>query len=63
MVNVTLALHDELIRAMSPERKLLMSEELRRTAWALKAAFLRTQHPNESEGLIQERVRRLFLSA
>ena len=58
-----LELHDRLIRSMSVEQKLLVSEQLRRTAWTLKAAFLRSRYPEEPEDAIQERVRQLFLSA
>lgn len=58
-----LALHDELVGAMSVEEKLRASEELRRAAWMLKAAYLRMRHPEETEEMIQERVRQLFLSA
>jgi hypothetical protein len=61
MSDNALALHDELIRSMNPLQKLLVSEELRRSAWLLKSAFLRSTHRDESEEQIQERVRQLFL--
>lgn len=56
----TLELSDRLIRSMSPERKLLLSEDLRRTAWLLKAAWLRSQHADKPEAWIQEQVRTIF---
>ena len=48
---------------MSPERKLLASDALRRTAWQLKAAWLATRHPELDGEAIEARVRRAFLDA
>jgi len=53
----------ELMRAMSPEQKIRASEALYRAAWDLKAAWLRSQHPDLSEADIQDAVRRLFRDA
>lgn len=58
-----LEMQDQLLRAMSPERKLLASDALRRTAWQLKAAWLATQHPELDGEAIEARVRRAFLDA
>lgn len=56
-------MQDQLLRAMSPERKLLASDALRRTAWQLKAAWLATRHPELDGEAIEARVRRAFLDA
>lgn len=45
---------------MSPEAKLRASEALRDAAWALKAAWLRRQHPELDETAVQDAVRRCF---
>lgn len=56
-------LQRRLIRAMSPEQKLRASEALRAAAWELKAAWLRSQHPNWGEDEVQDAVRRWFRDA
>jgi len=48
---------------MSPERKLLASDALRRTAWELKAAWIARQHPELDGEAVAARVRRAFLDA
>ena len=48
------------VRAMTPEQKIRASEALYQAAWDLKAAWLRSQHPDLSEADIQDAVRRLF---
>ena len=58
-----LDIQDRLLRAMSPESKLLASDALRRTAWQLKAAWIASQHPELDSEAIEERVRRAFLDA
>jgi len=55
-----LELQRRLIRAMSPEQKLRASEALRDAAWQLKAAWLRSQHPELPESAVQEAVRGWF---
>jgi len=50
----------DLIRAMTPEQKVRAVEALYRMAWDLKAAWLRTLHPEWPEAEVQEEVRRLF---
>ena len=37
--------------------------KLRQTAWAIKAAGLRSQHPDWDEARVQDEVRRIFLQA
>lgn len=56
-----LALQDRLLKAMSPERKLLVSEALRNSAWELKAAWIRSRNPDLSPLEVQQRVRQIFL--
>lgn len=58
-----LAEQDRLLRAMSPLQKLLVSEGLRRSAWTLKAAWLRSQSPELSADELEQRVRAIFLHA
>ncbi|HKW09799.1 MAG TPA: hypothetical protein VJO33_05425 [Gemmatimonadaceae bacterium] len=58
-----LEMQDHLLRAMSPERKLLASDALRRTAWQLKAAWIASQHPELDGEAIEARVRRAFVDA
>jgi hypothetical protein len=48
---------------MTPEEKLKVSMELYHFARELKAAGLRTQHPEWSEKKIQEKVKDIFLHA
>lgn len=57
------SVQDRLIAAMSPERKLLISQALRKEAWRLKAAWIRERNPALSEAEVQEQVRRIFLDA
>jgi hypothetical protein len=63
MPDDALELQDRLIRAMTPERKLQISEQLRRAAWELKAAWIRDQHPRLTEEEVQARVRAIFRDA
>jgi len=53
----------EAVRAMTPEQKIRASEALYLAAWDLKAAWLRSQHPDLPDDEIQEMVRRLFRDA
>jgi hypothetical protein len=50
-------------RRMTPAEKLEIALQLRQAAWELKAAGLRTQHPEWSEEQVQESVREIFLYA
>ena len=52
-----------ILRAMTPEQKLRAVERLYLTARALKAAWLRDQHPDWSEDDVQRAVRGIFLNA
>lgn len=53
----------EIYRKMTPEQKLIEAERLYFAARALKAAWLRTLHPDWSEAQVQNEVRRIFLLA
>jgi hypothetical protein len=63
MSSPALDLQRHLIRAMSAEEKIRASERLRAAAWALKAAWIRSQHPEWSEADVQDAVRRWFRDA
>lgn len=63
MTPSVLEIQRRLLRAMSPERKLLASDALRRTAWELKAAWIARQHPELDGEAVAARVRRAFLDA
>jgi hypothetical protein len=60
MSSPALELQQRLVRAMSPEEKIRASEALRRAAWALKAAWTRSRHPELPEEAVQDAVRRWF---
>ena len=62
-MNPVLLEQDRLLRAMTPLQKLQLSQELRRTAWLLKEAWIRTRHPALSPPEVEARVRQLFLDA
>ena len=51
----------EIFRRMTPEQKLRASMDLYWSARALKAAFLRHEHPEWSEDRVQRAVRDAFL--
>ena len=53
----------EIIRAMTPEQKLEAAMRLYWSARELKAAALRSFHPDWSEEKIQQEVRHAFLTA
>jgi len=51
------------LRAMSGERRLRLAEQLYWSARKMKAAGLRSQHPDWPEDKVNAEVRRLFLHA
>jgi hypothetical protein len=53
----------EAFRRMSPGRRLALAEKLYWSARELKAAWLRTQHPDWSEEQVAREVTRIFLRA
>ncbi len=53
----------EIYRRMPPGRKLELAAEFNRAARELKAAALRSQHPDWSDEQVRRKVRELFLYA
>lgn len=51
------------LRAIPGEQRLRVMHQLYRTAWKLKAAGLRDQHPDWTEEQIDDGVREIFLHA
>jgi hypothetical protein len=52
----------ELIRKMSPSRRLAIASELYVAAWELKKGAMKLQHPDWSEAEVAARLRRIFLT-
>jgi len=52
----------DLIRHMTPGRRLEIAQELYETAWQLKESGLRHQHPDWSDAEIHAKCRRVFLT-
>ena len=52
-----------ILRAMPGEKRLQLAEKLYWTARKLKAAGLRSQHPDWTEEQVKEQVRQIFLHA
>ena len=50
------------IRKMTPGRRLEIARDLYETAWNIKKAGLRAQHPDWSEQQIDAKLRRVFLT-
>lgn len=57
------AYYDRAVRSMTAEQKLASAEALWHTAWALKIAGVRIQHPEWSDDQVTVLVRQLFLRA
>jgi len=55
-------LQKELIRKMTPEKRLSTANALYQTAWEIKKSGLRALHPDWTEETIQARVRRVFVT-
>lgn len=55
-------MQDEIIRHMTPARRLLIARELYSAAWRLKAAGLRHEHPDWPEKQVLAKLRRVFLT-
>jgi len=53
---------NKILREMSPRRRLEVAQELYETAWQLKLAGLRREHPERSDELIFAQARRVFLT-
>jgi hypothetical protein len=50
----------EILRALTPERRLEVAQGLRRTAWELTAAGIRQRHPAWDEQQVEDEVRSVF---
>jgi hypothetical protein len=48
---------------MTPTEKLRAAQQLRDSAWSLKAAWLRQKHPDWTEVKVQAEVRKSFAHA
>lgn len=55
--------HRELLRRMSFQQKWELADTLYQTAWALKTAGVRSQHPDWTEERVHAAVRDIFLYA
>lgn len=53
----------QVLQAMTPEQKLRAAERLYYSAWQLKAAALRAEHPDWTDEEIRRAVRMIFLYA
>jgi Rv0078B-related antitoxin len=53
----------QILQAMSPAQKLRAAEQLYHSAWQLKAAALRAEHPDWTDEAIRLAVRQIFLYA
>lgn len=56
------AIQDEIIRNMTPARRLEIAQGLYETAWEIKKSGLRIQHPDWTEEEIAAKLRRIFLT-
>jgi len=55
-------IQNELIRKMSPARRLEAAMSLYKTAWDIKISGLRGQHPDWTEAALEARTRRIFVT-
>ncbi len=55
-------LQRDLIRKMTPAKRLAIAQELYDAAWQIKRSGLRSVHPDWSEEMIEARTRRAFLT-
>jgi len=52
----------ELIRRMTPARRLQIAREMYKTAWQIKEAGLRRQYPDWTDEAIRAKCRRVFVT-
>jgi hypothetical protein len=57
------AIKENILRKMSPLEKWRECLRLREVAWAMKTAFVKSQHPDWDEKQIAEEVKKIFLYA
>jgi len=55
-------LQTELIRHMTPARRLQIAREMYETAWQIKEAGLRRQYPDWTDEAIRAKCRRVFVT-
>ena len=55
-------IQNDLIRKMSPARRLETALSLYRTAWDIKKSGLRSMHPDWTEAALEARTRRIFVT-
>jgi hypothetical protein len=55
-------IQNDLIRKMTPAKRLAIALDLYRTAWEIKKSGLRHLHPEWTEEAIEARTRRIFLT-
>lgn len=55
-------MQDDLIRRMTPARRLEVARELHDTAWNLKMAVVKREHPEWPDDEVFAKVRRVFLT-
>jgi len=55
-------IQNDLIRKMSPARRLKTALSLYKTAWEIKKSGLRSMHPDWTEGALEARTRRIFVT-
>ncbi|MBI1883184.1 MAG: hypothetical protein HYS08_03130 [Chlamydiae bacterium] len=53
----------EILSLMTPDQKIHIAQRLYDTAFQLKGAALRSQHPHWSEEKVKEKVREIFIYA
>lgn len=58
-----LSYQTEILKKMSPAKKWAVASQLYWTAYNLKKAWVKKQHPDWSENLIQEEVKKAFMYA
>ena len=57
------SIQDEILRKMSPEKKLQAAARMYNFAKQLKIAFLTQQHPDWTEEQVENEVRKIFANA
>ena len=56
-------IQNEILRKMTPAKKLQLAMNLYYSAWRLKAAWLRELHKDWSDKQIEQEVKRIFTNA
>ena len=56
-------IRQDIFREMPPQKKWEESVKLRETAWLLKAAAVKSRHPDWNDSQVYEAVKKIFLYA